>query len=403
MSLLDYIAMELVWEKFYEYKQSLACPKQFTKELRKYIDDKAYLSVYESIQKGDDFPVPEKSVISKMSSEKKRVVYTYPAAENTVLKLITWLMLREYDDLFSEGLFSFRPGHTAKDAMRRLLKVKELDCYHAYKVDIHDYFNSVPIEMLLPRLEEVLQEDPELYNFLKALLTQPFVRDRGKLVTEKKGIMAGTPISSFYANLFLKDLDQYFMEKEVIYTRYSDDILVLAKEKEALEEYVAYIREFLQAHQLEVNPAKECFFTPNEGFQFVGFSYQDGRVDIAPATIKKLKQKMRRKRDALARWCKRNDMEGSSGAKAFIRVFNRKLLESPRDNELSWSSWFFPVINQTESLHEIDLYAQECIRYLVSGKHTKARFNVRYEDLKKLGYKSLVHEYYAYRKQEQKD
>lgn len=400
MSLLDYIAMELVWEKFYEYKQSLACPKQFTAELRKYIDDKAYLSICESIQKGDDFPIPEKSVISKMGSEKKRIVYTYPEAENTVLKLITWLMLREYDDLFSEGLFSFRPGHTAKDAMRRLLRVKDLDHYYAYKVDIHDYFNSVPIEILLPMLRETLQEDPKLYTFLESLLTQPFVCDRGKLVSEKKGIMAGTPISSFYANLFLKDLDRYFMEKEVVYTRYSDDILVLARDRDALEEYAAYIHEFLQKHQLEVNPAKECFFTPDEGFQFVGFSYRNGRVDIAPATVKKLKQKMRRKRDALVRWCKRNDIEGNSGAKAFIRVFNRKLLESPRDNELSWSSWFFPVINQSESLHEIDQYAQDCIRYLVSGKHTKGRFNVRYEDMKQLGYKSLVHEYYSYRKQE---
>ena len=117
-------------------------------------------------------------------------------------------------------------------------------------------------------------------------------------------------------------------------------------------------------------------------------------IDIAPATIRKLKQKMRRKARALQRWCQRNGIDGERAAKAFLRIFNRKLLESPRDSELSWSCWFFSVINTADSLREIDAYAQDCVRYLVSGRRTKARYNVRYEDMKALGYRSLVHEYY---------
>ena len=45
-------------------------------------------------------------------------------------------------------------------------------------------------------------------------------------------------------------------------------------------------------------------------------------------------------------------------------------------------------------IHEIDLYAQDLLRFLISGTHTKSRFNVRYKDLKELGYRSLVNEYY---------
>jgi len=52
------------------------------------------------------------------------------------------------------------------------------------------------------------------------------------------------------------------------------------------------------------------------------------------------------------------------------------------------------VINTDKSLREIDHYAAECARYILSGTRTKARFNVRYEDLKKLGYQSLVHAYH---------
>ena len=103
---------------------------------------------------------------------------------------------------------------------------------------------------------------------------------------------------------------------------------------------------------------------------------------------------------ALARWRDRNGLDGEKAAKAFIRVFNRKLFENPVDNDLTWTYWFFPVINTADSLRTIDRYAQDCVRFLVSGKRTKARFNVRYEDMKALGLRSLVHTYYDYSDEE---
>ncbi len=396
MSLLDLLTDKSVWNKFYEYKLSLACPKRFAGELRRFIDEERYLPVSAAIGEGREFPLPRKSVISKMGSDKKRVVYTYPPDENTVLKLLTWLLLRRYDGLFAGNLYSFRPGRTAKDAVRGLLRTRQVFRMHSYKVDVHDYFNSVPVERLLPMLREALADDEGLYAFLEALLTEPRVLDRGRVITERKGIMAGTPLSSFCANLYLSGLDRQFWKAGIPYARYSDDIIVFAPDAEALRRMADRIRGCLAELSLTVNPAKEHFGQPGEGFVFLGFACREDRVDIAPATVRKLKQKMRRKRDALMRWQLRNGFGGEKAAKAFIRIFNRKLLESPRDNELSWSSWFFPVIDTADSLHEIDLYAQDCLRYLLSGRHTKSRFNVRYGDLKALGYRSLVNAYYAH-------
>ncbi len=403
MSLLDMLGDSSVWERFYGYKQSLAVPKQFTGELRTFIDEKRYLPVWGTIMTGSPFPLPSKAVISKMGTGKKRTVYTYPDDENTVLKLLTYLMLRKYDSIFSKGLFSFRPGRTAKDAVRSLLKIRDVRKMWAYKADIHDYFNSIPVDMLTPMLSDTVGDDRELYSFLISLLKEPSVLDRGKPITEKKGIMAGTPLSSFYANLFLSGLDRHFSEIGVIYARYSDDIILFAETEEEVRGHASYISDFLGERGLEMNPEKEFYYGPGEGFTFLGFSCTGDTVDIAPATVRKLKQKMRRKRDALSRWYRRNGNEPVKAAKAFIRIFNRKLLESAGDNELSWSSWFFPVINTSESLHQIDVYAQDCIRYLMYGKHTKGRYSVRYEDLKSLGYRSLVHEFYAHRESEREE
>ena len=395
-SLLEQLKDKSCWEDFYAYKTSLVCPKDFAAKLRSFIDGEAYLPVCEEIERGERFPLPQKAVISKMSSQKKRTVYIYPDAENTVLKMLTWLLLRRYDGVFSPALYSFRPGRTAKDAVRYLTHTRGIYRKFVYKADIHDYFNSIPVEHFLPMLEEALADDPQLSAFLRRMLEEPCVLEKGAEIRERKGIMAGTPLSAFYANLYLKDLDAHFCEAGIPYARYSDDIILFADTQEERDACAAYLHAFLEGHGLTINPAKESFAGPGDAWTFLGFVCSEGRVDIAPATLRKLKQKMRRKARALQRWRQRNGLSGEKAAAAFIRVFNRKLLENSADSDLTWSYWFFSVINTADSLHEIDLYAQDCLRFLISGRRTKARYNVRYEDLKKLGYRSLVHEYYAF-------
>ena len=403
MSLIRLLSERETWEKFYEYKTSLISSSEFSKKLRAFIDGGEYLAVAERIADGGTLSLPRRSVISKQSSRKKRTVYTYPEDENMVLKLITYLVLRKYDGLFTENLYSFRPGVTAKDAVRRLVRAYNSGDWYTYKADVSNYFNSIPVEKLLPMLEEAMSDDPKMLRFLEGLLTEERVIDGDRVITEEKGIMAGTPIACFYANLYLKDLDSWFLDRGIPYARYSDDIIFFAESEEKREEYAEFVKAFLAERGLLINPDKEELSGPEEGFTFLGFRISRGKVDIAPASVVKLKKKMRRKVRALHRWSKGNEIEGEKAARAFIRVFNGKLLETSEDRDLSWSKWFFPVINTDESLKVIDNYAQDCIRYLVSGVRTKARYNVRYGDLKELGYVSLVHEYYSFKREDHEE
>ncbi len=397
MSLLSKLSQRECWESFYKYKSSLIGGSQLVKELRSFIDSEKYIPVCKKIMNGEAFPLPRKSVISKLDTQKKRVVYTYPDAENMVLKLLTYLLLRKYDGLFSTGLYSFRPNKTAKDAVRQLTRTQHIREMYSYKADISNYFNSVPIERLLPMLKEVLSDDEELYAFLSRLLTEPRVIDGNKVIIEEKGIMAGTPLSAFYADLYLMELDRFFAERNIPYGRYSDDVILFAETEEKCREYADFLRSFITERGLDINPKKESFCTPDEGWTFLGFSYKSGVIDIAPASVEKMKNKMRRKTRALQRWRQRNELSGEKAALAFIRIFNSKLFECSENSDLTWNKWFFSVINTDTSLRIIDNYAQDCVRYLVSGKRTKSRFNVRYEDIRSLGLRSLVHEYYLKR------
>lgn len=400
MGLIDRLCDAETWERFYSFKTSLCCSRKLERELRTFIDDRAYIPVCQRIVAGTAFPLPTKTIISKQYSQKKRIVYTYPKDENTVLKLLTHLMLRKYDGLFSKGLFSFRPNRTAKDAVASLRRVKGIGDMYAYKVDVSNYFNSIDVERFLPVLRNAIEDDPELFSFLSALLAETHVLDGGAAIEERKGIMAGTPLAAFYANLFLADLDRIFADIGAPYARYSDDIIVFGCSEEEVCLHADRIRAFLNEKGLEVNPDKEEYFSPESGWTFLGFHSYGDAIDIAPVSVEKIKKKMRRKTRALKRWQDRNGLEGEKAAKAFIRIFNRKLFENPSDNELTWTYWFFPVITTADSLRVIDRYAQDCIRYLMSGKRSKSRFGVRYEDMKALGYRSLVHAYYDHSEEE---
>ena len=395
MSLINSLSSEELWESFYKYKTSLCCPAEHANELREFIDRRDYLPIMENILAGKPFPLPRKVVISKLASSKKRIVYTYPPKENLVLKFLTWMLLRTYDGLFEDRLYSFRPGKTAKEAVHTLLSVPGISGMYACKEDLSNYFNSIPVDRMTELLRSVLGEDEPLLSFLTSLLTEPRVLENGKEITEPKGIMAGTPLSAFYANLYLMDLDHRFASQKIPYARYSDDIIFFAPTKSELDSHIIFLKDFIAEKGLTINPDKEMIICPGEAFVFLGFEISNGTIDLSPVSVRKMKGKMRRKTRSLLRWSRANGLSGEKAAKAFIKIFRRKLFENGGDHDLTWSRWFFPVITTDKSLKELDHYAQDCIRVLASGgKHTKARYRTRYEDLKELGYISLVHEYY---------
>ena len=84
MTLIEQLADEQTWNEFFSYKQQLGhLSQQHEKELQQFIGEKAYLEVLDRIRtKG--FPLPQKRLISKVNSDKKRVVYTYPTANLAV-------------------------------------------------------------------------------------------------------------------------------------------------------------------------------------------------------------------------------------------------------------------------------------------------------------------------------
>ena len=106
------------------------------------------------------------------------------------------------------------------------------------------------------------------------------------------------------------------------------------------------------------------------------FSFVDDKIDLSDVALQKMKAKMKRKAKALVRWKTKNKASDERAIRAYIKHFNKKFFDNPKNNEITWCRWYFPVITTDNSLHILDEYMIENIRYIATGKHTKANYNL---------------------------
>ena len=386
------------WCEFLEYRLS---HKLMTKRdeayFRKFVEERKYEAIATGLLDGTyAFSCPERKEVNKMGSAKKRVVYIFKENENMLLKLLSYLLHR-YDDKLCDNCYAFRCNTGAHKAFLNILDYPDINNMWCFKSDITNYFNSIDVSLLAPIMRKVIDDVP-LLNFLLALLTDDRAHRGNEIIHEPKGVMAGTPISPFLANLYLMEIDKYFSLNNICYARYSDDIVIFDTEGR-IQEHISVYRSFLEKYNLRTNPAKESLVKPGEQWTFLGFSYCENKIDISPAASEKLVGKIRRASHSLRRWMIKKEALPQYALKAFNRKFNRKFYAQQLGHELCWSRWYFPLINCTGSLQYIDSYMQECQRYIVTGKHNKANYaKVPYEILRQCGYRPLVTEYYRQKK-----
>ena len=396
-SLIEELATQRVWEEYLAYRliKGRLNWHEF-EQADAYVEREEYLPDAEGILRGEGLGVPKRSIINKMGTNKKRIVYSFDQRRMTLLKVLAYQLYR-YDDSFAPNCYAFRQGLRPTDALLRLNRAVGNRRLWCYKVDVSNYFNSISVPLLLPKLKMLFGEDVMLYNFFEQMLTDQRAECDGGIIYEPRGVMAGTPTASFLANVYLSEMDHYFYKRGVVYARYSDDIVLFAEDRATLEEYMAIVARFLNSHRLEVNPSKERIYSPDEPYEFLGFRCLDAAVDISAVSVEKMKGKIRRKTRALMRWKARKDISPERAMARLIGYFNRKFYGGDEAQALTWARWYFPIINRHESLQEIDHYLQQSIRMLATGRVAKSNYRIGYDELKRLGYRSLVNEYYKWR------
>ena len=397
VSLFERLSSESERHDFLEHRARHTGFKEFEALAGYILGDACTQDLKALLQGVFDYPLPRQFQLRKSHSDQRRTVYAYPERQTNMMKYVNWGML-EYDDVFSDSLYSFRKAKGTADVFRKIKQMDFARGLYMAKADVHDYGHSVRPVFLKPMLADIIgPRDPQLFSYLIYLLDRgAYLRD-GQVVCGDMGGLPGIPMGCFFNNVYLTELDAEMCKQTVLYCRYADDIAAFTTTCAEAERAIDTIRTYTAKLGLSLNEDKTLIIAPGEPIELLGIKISDGNLDVSDHTLAKAKGKLTHFADKLIRSEQRKRLDRKVAAAMMVRRIDHYFFRAGNEeHELSWRDFFFRVITRPESLHGLDLTCQDLIRRVATGKRGDARYRFRYEDMRALGYRPLVHEYYEY-------
>jgi RNA-directed DNA polymerase len=203
-----------------------------------------------------------------------------PTVRDRVVQQSAFLVLEPiFEADFKDVSFGFRPGRSAQDAVKTVVKYLNWGLTQVCDVDIKAYFDSISHAKLMTLAARRIV-DGKMLALVKQWL-ECAVEEDGRRWKPRRGTPQGGVISPLLANIYLHVLDEVWEKRgyarregpNVQVVRYADDLVLLTDRdaKWALER----LREILVRLELELNEDKSRVAdAERETFDFLGFTYR---------------------------------------------------------------------------------------------------------------------------------
>jgi retron-type reverse transcriptase len=182
-----------------------------------------------------------------------------------------------FEPMFISDSFSCRIGkgtHKGVDRMEEMLRKVSRNnteiCY-GLKCDVQKFFNSVDHRILLSILEKRIRDNDTMW--LLEQIVKSFESDRSVLFFPK-GVPIGNLTSQLFANVYMGEFDRFIKHalKVEFYVRYTDDFIIVSRDKAYLEDLIAPIQGFLKEKlELNLHPDKVSIRKYRQGIDFLGY------------------------------------------------------------------------------------------------------------------------------------
>lgn len=228
----------------------------------------------------------------RLKVEKAREIAMYAMRDKVVQQSVAAELGKLYEESFPDSACAYRKGRSALHTLQKLEQFLEnnRDCFYL-KMDITGFFDHIDQEILEQILRKRIREE-DVLEIIKETWKAKGLSEDGTVHSKEVGIYQGSGLAPVLSNIYLQEFDERMESRCAFYVRYSDDMLVLDKQREALEEILAYSRECLAAQGLLLKEEKTALGEMSEGFEFLGHRFDAAGKSIPVKAEAGLKERL---------------------------------------------------------------------------------------------------------------
>lgn len=298
-SLIDKVyapaTLELAWKKVQANKGAAGVDGQSVERFAAKAAD--YLSELATALREDSYRPQAVKRVEIPKDDGGRRPLGIPTVKDRIVQQAVRLVIEPiFESGFCDGSYGFRPGRGCHDALREVDRLLKDGYTHVVDADLKAYFDTIPHERLMRRVEERIS-DGRLLDLIHGWLKADILHGLDRW-TPVAGSPQGAVISPLLANIYLDPLDRLMAEHGYPMVRYADDFVILTRSHAEAEAALALVKEWTAANGLTLHPDKtriaNCRKKGN-GFEFLGYRFERGRRDVRRKSLDKLKQTIREK------------------------------------------------------------------------------------------------------------
>ena len=253
------ISKGLVWKAYLEVKSNRGSAgidgvsiQDFEKNLKRNL-----YKIWNRLSSGSYFPSPVKRVEIPKASGGKRILGVPTVSDRIAQTVVKMCLEPEWDSLFHENSYGYRPGKSALDAVA----ITRKRCWKyswVVEFDIKGAFDNIDHELFMRAVRKHTDERWMLL-YIERWLKAPHQDDDGALCESTLGVPQGGVISPLLMNLFMHYAFDCWLVRSYPkhpFARYADDAVVHCNSLKVAEGLLRSIGLRLNECKLSIHPKK---------------------------------------------------------------------------------------------------------------------------------------------------